>query len=398
MKNGYPIIFFFFSTFINGENLALIKVHDVPSKSNFITQPLEEMDRLFVLNQKGLIYIIFEGNVLKEPFLDISDQVYFPSTLKSKEGLLGLAFDPNYKKNGYFYLHYIDKGYSSVISRFSAKPDANKAEKKSEKIILKISQSMNNYLAGHIAFGPKDNMLYIGLGSKKQLIDKSKDNQNLNTWLGSILRIDVNNGDPYNIPIDNPFVNYNYIESEIFCFGLKNPYRFSFDKKTNDLIIGDIGKNSWEEINWETWSDSKGANFGWPIMEGKYCYDKEDFCDMSGLVLPTFSYPNKTSYLQKFIASGIKETVGCSIIGGYVYRGEKHHSLLGSYIFGDNCSYNIWALRKGENSMIYLKNLRPELKKWSSSLPVSIASFGEDNQGELYVVDYIGSIYKFISN
>ena len=224
MKNGYPIIFFFFLTFINAENLALIKVHDVPSKSNFITQPLEEMDKLFVLNQEGLIYIIYEGNVLKEPFLDISDQVYFPSTLKSKEGLLGLAFDPNFKKNGYFYLHYIDKNYYSIISRFSANPDANKAEKKSEKLILKISQSMNNHLAGHIAFGPQDNMLYIGLGSKKQLIDKSKNNQNLNTWLGSILRIDVNNGDPYNIPIDNPFVDYNYIKSEIFCFGLKNPY------------------------------------------------------------------------------------------------------------------------------------------------------------------------------
>ena len=394
IKNVFLIIHFFLS--LRAESLALIKVADVPQKANFITQPLDEKDRLFVLNQKGFIYVIYKGELLEEPFLDISDQICLPLTLKSKEGLLGLAFDPNYKKNGYFYLHYINRDYSSIISRFSVKTDLNKAEKKSEKIILKTLHPNKKHFGGHIAFGPKDGMLYISFGNGSYSTDNP--NKNLHSWMGTILRIDVSNGIPYNVPSDNPFGDLGYAKSEIFCFGLKNPSRFSFDKKTNDLIVVDVGQHSWEEINWETWNDSKGANFGWPIMEGKYCYDTEEFCDTSGITLPTFSYPNNASYFQKFIAIGTKETVGCAVTGGYVYRGGKHTSLWGSYIFGDYCSNNIWALKKGKNNKVYLRNLKTELKKWSESLPMSISSFGEDNLGELYVVDYMGTIYKFISN
>ena len=389
---------FFLSIILKSENLALIKIADVPPKANFITQPLEEEERLFILNQKGFIYIINKGKILEEPFLNISDKICLPLTTKCKEGLLGLAFDPNYKKSGYFYVHYIDKDYSSVVSRFSVTTNPDKAELHSEKIILKLRLPNIKRLGGHITFGPKDEMLYIGYGSENQSLDLSITNYSLENWLGTILRIDVRNNSSYTIPIDNPFKNIDTAEPEIFCYGIKNPYRFSFDKKTNDLIIGDVGQRSWEEINWNTWDESKGANFGWPVMEGNYCYDTEDFCDTSGLTPPTFSYPNNTTYFQKFVALGTKETIGCAVIGGYVYRGEKHPSLWGSYVFGDYCSSNIWALKKSRNNKVHLTNLNPELKRWSQSLPISISSFGEDNLGELYVVDYMGAIYKFISN
>jgi len=397
MKKIAPIPCFLLSILLS-ENLALTKFADVPPKANFITQPPEENDLLFVLNQKGFIYIIDKGKVIEEPFLNISDRVCIPITIKSKEGLLGLAFDPNYKNNGYFYVHYIDKDYSSIVSRFSVIDNGYRAEKSSEEIIFKLSLPDISHTGGHLSFGPEDGMLYIGFGSGLNSPELSKKHQGFNTWSGAILRINVSEGIQYTIPNDNPFSDLKYGKSEIFCLGLKNPYRFSFDKKTNDLIIADIGKSAWEEINWNTWDNSKGANFGWPIMEGKYCYDTEDFCDTTGLLFPTFSYPNNTTYYQKFVALGTKETIGCAIIGGYVYRGEKHSSLWGSYIFGDHCSDNIWALKKSKKNTISLLNLSPELKKWSQSTPISISSFGEDNRGELYVVDYIGAIYKFISD
>ena len=383
---------------LEAKDLAIIKVANVPAKALYITQPAFENDRLFVLNQKGQIHIIKNGKTLDEPFLDISDRVHGSLTPGSEEGLLGLAFHPEYKENGYFYVNYLDRNDTSIVSRFSITNDLETADKNSEKILLKLAQPFGNHNGGHLAFGPKDGMLYIGFGDGGKWGDPYDNAQNLNTLLGAILRIDVNNGNPYAIPIDNPFIGQKDKRPEIFCYGLRNPWRFSFDRETNDLIIGDVGQNLWEEISWTTWDVSKGANYGWRTMEANHCYNPEEFCDTTGLVMPVHEYPNNAAYMKILMGMDNSETTGCSVTGGYVYRGEDNPYLWGTYIFGDYCTGRIWAFKLKNGKPVGFKNLRNELKKHSQDVPLFISSFGEDNLGELYVVDYLGAIYKFVSN
>ncbi len=385
-------------TLLSANDIAVIKVADVPAKALYITQPSNETDRLFVLNQKGRIHIITNGETLKTPFLDISDRVHGSLTPGSEEGLLGLAFHPDYKTNGYFYLNYVNKNDSSIVSRFSVTDNPNIADEGTEKMILGIPQPFGNHNGGHLAFGPKDGMLYIGFGDGGKWGDPYNNSQDLKTLLGAILRINVDKGDPYTIPPDNPFFNDTGKRSEIFCYGLRNPWRFSFDRETSDLIIGDVGQDLWEEINWLTWDESLGANFGWRTMEGNHCYDPEEFCDTTGLIMPVFEYPNNASYMKILIGMDEREATGCSVTGGYVYRGNNNPDLWGTYIFGDYCTGRIWSFKLKNGKPTKFKNLRPELKKHSRDVPLFISSFGEDSSGELYVVDYLGAVYKFISN
>ncbi len=385
-------------TLLSANDIAVIKVADVPAKALYITQPSNETDRLFVLNQKGRIHIITNGETLKTPFLDISDRVHGSLTPGSEEGLLGLAFHPDYKTNGYFYLNYVNKNDSSIVSRFSVTDNPNIADEGTEKMILGIPQPFGNHNGGHLAFGPKDGMLYIGFGDGGKWGDPYNNSQDLKTLLGAILRINVDKGDPYTIPPDNPFFNDTGKMSEIFCYGLRNPWRFSFDRETSDLIIGDVGQDLWEEINWLTWDESLGANFGWRTMEGNHCYNPEEFCDTTGLIMPVFEYPNNASYMKILIGMDEREATGCSVTGGYVYRGNNNPDLWGTYIFGDYCTGRIWSFKLKNGKPTKFKNLRPELKKHSRDVPLFISSFGEDSSGELYVVDYLGAVYKFISN
>ena len=380
------------------KDLAVHKVANVPAKALYITQPSLEKNRLFVLNQKGLIHIIKNGKTLDEPFLDISDRVHGSLTPGSEEGLLGLAFHPEYKENGYFYVNYVDRNDTSVVSRFSVTQHPDTADKNSEKILLKLAQPFGNHNGGHLAFGPKDGMLYIGFGDGGKWGDPYDNAQNLNTLLGAILRIDVNSGDPYSIPVDNPFIGQKDKRPEIFCYGLRNPWRFSFDRETNDLIIGDVGQNLWEEISWTTWDVSKGANYGWRTMEANHCYNPEEFCDTTGLVMPVHEYPNNAAYMKILMGMDNSEATGCSVTGGYVYRGADNPHLWGTYIFGDYCTGRIWSFKLKDGKPVGFKNLRKELKKHSKDVPLFISSFGEDNSGELYVVDYLGAVYKFVSN
>ena len=386
------------SIMLKANDLAVMKVADVPAKALYITQPKGETDRLFVLNQKGMIYIIRNGLTLKTPFINISDRVHGSLTPGSEEGLLGLAFHPDYNNNGYFYLNYVNKNDSSIVSRFSVSKDPNIADEKTEKIILGIPQPYGNHNGGHLAFGPRDGMLYIGFGDGGKWGDPYNNAQDLNSLLGAILRINVDKGDPYSIPADNPFINQGSKRAEIFCYGLRNPWRFSFDRETNDLTIGDVGQNLWEEINWLTWEKSLGANFGWRTMEGDHCYNPEDFCDTTGLIMPVFEYPNNASYLKILIGMDEREATGCSVTGGYVYRGTENPRLWGTYIFGDYCTGRIWSFTLNNGKPSNFQNLRTELKKHSKDVPLFISSFGEDSFGELYVVDYLGAIYKFVSN
>jgi len=380
------------------KDLAVFKVANVPAKALYITQPALEKDRLFVLNQKGQIHIIKNGKTLNEPFLDISDRVHGSLTPGSEDGLLGLAFHPEYKENGYFYVNYVDRNDTSIVSRFSVTHHPETADKNSEKILLKLAQPFGNHNGGHLAFGPRDGMLYIGFGDGGKWGDPYNNAQNLNTLLGAILRIDVNSGDPYSIPVDNPFIGQKDKRPEIFCYGLRNPWRFSFDRETNDLIIGDVGQNLWEEISWTTWDVSKGANYGWRTMEANHCYNPEEFCDTTGLVMPVHEYPNNAAYMKIIMGMDNSEATGCSVTGGYVYRGADNPHLWGTYIFGDYCTGRIWSFKLKDGKPVGFKNLRKELKKHSKDVPLFISSFGEDNSGELYVVDYLGAVYKFVSN
>ena len=383
--------------FADKTKIALMKVAKVPPKAVYVTQPKGENKRLFVVNQNGKIYVVENKKTKKRPFLDISDRVHSSLTPGSEEGLLGLAFHPDYVQNGYFYVNYVNKNDSTIVSRFSTSDNINIANIDSEKIIIGLPQPFGNHNGGHITFGINDDFLYIGLGDGGKWGDPFDNSQNKSTFLGSILRIDIDSGSPYSIPNDNPFFGQIDKKEEIFCYGLRNPWRFSFDRETNDLLIGDVGQDQWEEINWVTWNDAKGANFGWRKMEANYCYDPEYFCDTTELVMPVHQYPNNAAYMKILIGMDDNEATGCSVTGGYVYRGKAMKNMWGAYVFGDYCTGRIWSFKLKNGKPTSFQNLRAILKENSKSMPLFISSFGEDSSGELYVVDYLGAIYKFIS-
>jgi len=336
-----------------------------------LVQPDDTSDLIFVTEQRGVIYAFSANNSQQaDIFLDITDRV---NRGGNEEGLLGLVFGPDYQENGYFYVYYSAADPSrSVLSRFSLnEEDTDVADPESEVIIMEVAQPYSNHNAGQLAFGP-DGYLYIALGDGGGAGDPLGNAQNLGTVLGSILRIDVSGlsapGD-YEIPADNPFVGTEGARAEIWAFGLRNPWRFSFDLETGLLWAGDVGQSSWEEID----IIAKGANYGWNIMEGSHCYSPSTGCNQSGLTLPIVEYDHSQ---------------GCSVTGGYVYRGDQIPSLQGYYIYGDYCSGNIWALAYDgdvvtENTLLVDSGL-------------SITSFGEDLAGNLYILDRQGGIYALV--
>lgn len=336
-----------------------------------LVQPDDASDLMFVTEQRGVIYSFSANNSQQaDVFLDITDRV---NRGGNEEGLLGLVFGPDYQENGYFYVYYSAADPSrSVVSRFSLdEEDTDVADPGSEVIIMEVAQPFSNHNAGQLAFGP-DGYLYIGLGDGGSAGDPLGNGQNLVTLLGSILRIDVSGlsapGD-YEIPADNPFVGTTGARGEIWAFGLRNPWRFSFDSETGLLWAGDVGQSSWEEID----IIAKGANYGWNIMEGSHCYSPATGCDQSGLTLPIVEYDHSE---------------GCSVTGGYVYRGDQTPSLQGYYIYGDYCSGNIWAL-------VYDGSVVTDNVLLVDS-DLSITSFGEDLAGNLYILDRQGGIYTLV--
>jgi len=336
-----------------------------------LVQPDDTSDLIFITEQRGVIYSFSANNSQQaDVFLDITDRV---NRGGNEEGLLGLVFGPDYQENGYFYVYYSAADPSrSVVSRFSLdEEDTDVADPGSEVIIMEVAQPFSNHNAGQLAFGP-DGYLYIGLGDGGSAGDPLGNGQNLVTLLGSILRIDVSGlsapGD-YEIPADNPFVGTTGARGEIWAFGLRNPWRFSFDSETGLLWAGDVGQSSWEEID----IIAKGANYGWNIMEGSHCYSPATGCDQSGLTLPIVEYDHSE---------------GCSVTGGYVYRGDQIPSLQGYYIYGDYCSGNIWAL-------VYDGSVVTDNVLLVDS-DLSITSFGEDLAGNLYILDRQGGIYTLV--
>ncbi len=290
--------------------------------------------------------------------------------------MLSVAFHPDYKSNGFLYVDYTDLSGNTVIARFTAASDRNSADSSSFKKILGFQQPFPNHNGGQLAFGP-DGMLWIGAGDGGSAGDPQGNGQNTNTLLGSILRIDVDHGDPYAIPADNPFANGSGGKPEVWAYGLRNPWRFSFDRVTHDLYIGDVGQSTWEEIDFVSSDLLPGLNFGWNRMEGTHCYPPGSSCDDSGLTLPVAEYSHASS--------------NCSVTGGYVYRGAQFPEIDGIYFFTDYCSGTIWALAHDASG------------NWTQAQvaqgKAGYSSFGEDGNGELYVTDLNnGTVYHLTAS
>lgn len=344
-------------------------------------------NRLFVIEQKGAIRIIKNGALTSSPFRDITSIVDHGSNTYSEKGLLGLAFHPQYKSNGRFYVYYSsattvkDMDHKSVIAEYTVSPSNADVAVNKGRVILEIQQPESNHNGGCLQFG-KDGYLYIGVGDGGGAGDKHGpigNGQNMKTLLGKILRIDVNSETAYKIPPGNPFAGGSALP-EIYASGLRNPWRFSFDRETSKLFCADVGQNEWEEVN----NIEAGKNYGWSIMEGNHCYEPATNCNQAGLTLPIAEYGHAE---------------GKSITGGYVYRGTAADAMKGKYIFGD------WT---GKFFMLSQHQTTGEWNRYTLTLKdfsgeFYINSFGEDESGELYVLGQsnvgpqkAGKVYRII--
>jgi glucose/arabinose dehydrogenase len=317
--------------------------------------------RLFLILQGGRI-VIFDGStVLPTPFLDLTGQV----SCCGERGLLGLAFHPHYAQNGRFYVYYTDPSGTITLARYSVSANPNVADPGSAAVLLTQAHPQTNHNGGQLQFGP-DGFLYIGIGDGGGAGDVPNNAQNLGVLLGKILRIDVDGGSPYAIPASNPFVGNPAARHEIWDFGLRNPWRFSFDRMTGELIIGDVGQDTEEEVDAEP-PGGGGRNYGWRRMEGTLCFNPSTGCNDGTLTLPVLEYDH---------------SLGCAITGGYRYRGLSFPSLDGVYLYGDFCSGRLWGATESAGT-------------WSTEpimdSPYSISTFGEDERGHLYLADYQSS-------
>ena len=320
--------------------------------------------RIFITERPGRIRIIKNNQLAENPFLDITN---ITGSKGAEQGLLGLAFHPNFSQNDYYYINYTDKNGNTHISRFTAFGDGTIDG--SEKQILIVQQPFPNHNGGALAFGP-DGYLYIGLGDGGSGGDPYGNAQSTNTMLGKILRIDVNSGDPYSIPPDNPYTSENGGYPEIWAIGLRNPWRFSFDRQTGHLCLADVGQDQWEEVNFVPAGTLIKLNFGWNLMEASHPYNESNEPEL---------YSPVTEY---------QHGPECSITGGVVYSGPTMPEWQGVYFYGDFCSGKIWGLPTPPNgnppSVLFQTNFR-------------ISTFGLDEDGEVLLADYSGAIYKLVN-
>jgi glucose/arabinose dehydrogenase len=319
-------------------------------------------NRVFLVEQLGQILILEKGEIREAPFLDIRSRVMSGD----EQGLLSLAFAPDYPTSGYFYVWYSKTGGSTVLSRFRVTEEANLADPNSEELILAVAQPYANHNGGRLQFGP-DGMLYLGLGDGGSANDPENRAQDGNSLLGKLIRIDVDPiHDTYAIPPDNPFVNDNNVFSQIWATGLRNPWKISFDSETGDLFIADVGQNALEEVNFQPASSSGGENYGWKPMEGTRCNTSD--CSQ-GFTLPVAEYSHQN---------------GCSITGGEVYRGNAYPEMIGTYLYADWCSGNVWGLARNGN-------------QWQSTLLgeyiPAITTFGLGEDGSIYAASTLRGIF-----
>ncbi len=332
-------------------------------------------DRLFIVQKNGRVfYADVNGNKSAKPYLDISSRIFDRG---GEQGLLGLAFDPDYLSNGYLYVNYTNKSKNTQISRFTVKAgNANEADTTTEKFLLEIPQPFSNHNGGCLRFG-HDGYLYIGMGDGGSAGDPNNNAQNPLSFLGKMLRIDVHNGNPYAIPADNPFINNPNYLPEIWALGLRNPWKWSFDAKRGDLYIADVGQALYEELNIEPKGSKGGKNYGWRCYEGRHEYNTTGCSSRANYTFPVIEYTHDNG--------------DCSITGGFVYRGTKYPRMVAKYFYTDYCSGFIRAA--------YLDGFEKKVKVVYKGDMFSYTAFGEDKNNELYITNYTnGRIYRLADN
>lgn len=351
----------------SAEVVQLVEVASGFDRPLYVTGAGDGSGRLFVVEQGGAISIVQDGEVLETPFLNIADKI---ARTGNEQGLLGLAFHPNYEENGYFYVNYTERRLgNTIVARYQVSDDPNVADADSENVLLEIEQPFPNHNGGHLLFG-QDGYLYIGTGDGGAAGDPLLAGQNTQMLLGKILRIDVDGGDPYGIPDDNPFADGVDGAPEVWAYGLRNPWRFSFDRETGDFYVGDVGQNTYEEVSFLPAGES-GANFGWNLLEGMHPY--------SGLPAPAEVVMPFAEYAHN---------QGNSVTGGYVYRGSLIPELQGIYLYADFASGRMWYAFRDESGAWVNDVLIPRTNE-------VISSFGEDDDGELYLTSFNGTLLRF---
>src|SRR5687767_7164302 len=324
--------------------------------------------RLFIVEQPGRIRIIENGQLLTTPFLDITSRVLSGG----ERGLLSVAFHPQYRTNGFFYVYFTGSTGEIRVERFTVSGNANVANPASAQVVLIVPHPRSNHNGGLAMFGP-DGMLYLGLGDGGGGGDPDRNGQNINTLLGSILRLNVDAGNPYSIPAGNPFAGRTDARPEIWAYGLRNPWRFAFDRQDGNLYVADVGQGSLEEVN--VVSSTRGAvNYGWNIMEGSSCFNAST-CNRQGLELPVTEYDHSGG--------------ACSVTGGFVYRGTAIPGLAGHYFYADYCAGFVKSFR-------YQAGAATDARTWPFGDIGSVTSFGEDATGELYITTAGGRVYKIV--
>lgn len=353
-----------------GASLSSIRLQ-LETAAAGLNQPTSMADpgdgRLYVTEKKGRIRLVQGGGVVLDPFLNLGGKL---SKADSEDGLLGLAFHPGYSANGIFYVYYNNNRQQSVLSRFTATSDHSRANASSETVLLTIDQPTPEHNGGGLKFGP-DGYLYLSLGDGGGIHGEYYNAQSGATLHGTIIRIDVTSRTPYVVPSSNPFVGDPAFRDEIWVYGLRNPWSFSFDRATGDVYIADVGETEFEEVNVQS-AGVSGLNYGWPDMEGRHCY-RGPRCEQPGLTNPVYDY---------------KHDVGCAVVGGYVYRGREYPALGGTYLFGDFCTGDIWGMQRvgGQWQVRLLANTG-----------YRISAFGEDRGGELYVFGYDNGLMQKIT-
>ena len=350
----------------NDVRLAVEQVASGLDQPVYLTAPAGD-PRLFIVEQPGRIRIVENGALLGKPFLDIANKV----RSGGEQGLLSVAFHPQYRANGFLVVNYTDNKGDTRIERYTVSADKNIVDPRSAKLILGVDQRYSNHQGGLNLFGP-DGMLYIGMGDGGSQGDPHGNGQSRSVLLGKLLRINVDRGDPYLIPAANPYAKGGG-RGEIWALGLRNPWRFAFDRFSGLLYIADVGQDGYEEVNVVPMPNA-GVNYGWNLMEGPSCY-RSSGCNQAGLQLPALSYSHENS--------------ACSIIGGFVYRGEKIPEIKGQYFYSDYC--NSWLRSFG-----FADGKVTDRHEWPVGRLGSIVSFGEDSKGELYICTSSGRVYRIV--
>jgi glucose/arabinose dehydrogenase len=337
----------------------------------YVAQPPGEKSDLYVVEQGGRIRLVDDGEVVEEPFLDISGQVTYGGG-RSEQGLLSVAFAPDYADSGLFYVYFTDRsGDYQRLHEYRRSPDAKRADLSSERLVLRMFDPAPNHNGGLLLFGP-DDLLYVGTGDGGGFGDPGRQGQDLTSLLGKLLRIDPRprEGRPYGIPPDNPYVHDDRARPEIYAYGLRNPWRFSFDRETDALYIGDVGEKTFEEIDYSGRGKGGAPNFGWSAYEGEKRFNEDQ--EAPGHVLPIQRYP--------------REGENCAVTGGYVVRDERLEALDGRYLYADFCAGEL-------RSFVPASGGARGDRRVGLSVP-SVSSFGEDNRRRIYVVSLDGPVYR----